>query len=87
MSRRPMFHVKHGRPLLCRLGLHHWGPWDIRPEDWRIVERTCRRCHMRRIMIDKREALETFPPTSKQTARGVIGRFDQEIEPPGGEAE
>lgn len=57
MSSHSEFHVKHRRPLLCRLGLHHWGPWDIRPGNWRIVEKHCRCCHVRRIMIDKRPAL------------------------------
>lgn len=46
------------RPLLCRLGIHRWGPWDIRLHDWRTVERRCRGCHKRQVMSMKVKVLD-----------------------------
>jgi hypothetical protein len=68
------------RPLLCRLGLHHWGPWDIRPGDWRIVERTCRRCRARGRMlyIKKTPALGpseyALRPSTSEGGRNEVDR-------------
>lgn len=46
------------RPLLCRWGIHRWGPWDIRLHDWRTVERRCRGCHKREVMSMKVKVLD-----------------------------
>lgn len=41
------------RPFFCRLRLHHWSAWDIVEHDFRVIEKSCRRCGERRRMVYK----------------------------------
>jgi len=47
--------IPRGRPRsrLCRLGVHRWSSWEVRPGDFRTLESKCRRCGRRRLMVYK----------------------------------
>jgi hypothetical protein len=54
------------RPFLCRIRLHRWSAWDMKPEDFRTLESRCLRCGGRRVMTYKSGTVE---------ASGALGRY------------